>query len=97
MKLIHDATRSNEPVDRLTRLCAAMTAALEAHPEYDDNVKCIVMLSDEETGGMVTLNYDDAPQALVELIAQAQALAQSGGINLDLLTIPDDASELPDE
>jgi hypothetical protein len=98
MKLISgDVTVSEEPSDRMTRLTAAMHEALEAHPEYDDSIRAIVLLRDgDDHGGMSTLNYDDPRDALIDLLAQTQALAQAGGIELDLLMIPNDMSELGD-
>jgi hypothetical protein len=51
---INSARRSEgEPHDRLTRLCALMTDALDAHPGTED-VKAVVMLQDAEKGGIQT-------------------------------------------
>lgn len=44
--------RTIEPHDRLTRLCAVMTSALDNDPEKTDDVKCIVFLQDGNRGGI---------------------------------------------
>ena len=50
--------RTIEPHDRLTRLCAVMTDALDNDPETTDDVKCIVFLQDGDRGGIPSSNGD---------------------------------------
>jgi hypothetical protein len=95
MRLIAgDVEVTGEPHDRLTRLSAVMTEALEAHPEFGDDIKCIAILSDGERGGMSLFNYDDGRDAMADLLAQTQALGEAAGLTLDLLMVPNDASDL---
>lgn len=73
--------RTTDPHDRLTRLCAAMTAALEAHPERGDE-KCIVLLQDGERGGLHLYGYDDDAEAIADLLVQLRAIFQANGKQL---------------
>jgi hypothetical protein len=83
-----DVNRSEgEPHDRLTRLCAAMTDALDAHPERGDE-KCIVFLQDTERGGLVLHGYDDDTEAMVDLFMHMRAIFKANGKTLQLHAIP---------
>lgn len=77
-----DERRSSEPHDRLTRICAEMTYALEQHPEYSDDVKAIVMLQDNDRGGLQLHGYDDDTEALVDLFMHLKAIFASQGKTL---------------
>jgi hypothetical protein len=72
-----------EPHDRLTRLCAAMTDALEAHPERGDE-KCIVFLQSEadQRGGLQLHGYDDDAEALADLFMHLKAMFEAQGKTL---------------
>jgi hypothetical protein len=87
---------SDVPVDRLTRMCDAMTEAFDAHPEHEDGDKCIVFLDDQEHGGIVLHGYDDHFEALIALIIHLRAIFRANGQELQLVGIPDDISELFD-
>ena len=88
MKLTGDVTRSDgEPHDRLTRLCAAMTDALEAQPGTDD-VKAIVMLQDAERGGLQVHGYEDQVEAMVDLLGHLQAIFEANGKTLAVAPLP---------
>lgn len=80
-----DEIRSDKPHDRLTRLCGAMTDALEAHPERGKE-KCIVFLQDEDLGGLQLHGYDDDTDAMVDLFLHLRALFASNGKTLKVLT-----------
>jgi len=85
-----DARRSRRPIDRLTRLCDAMTDALEAHPECDDTVRCVVMLQAGERGGIVTYGYDDTGNdldAMVDLIIHIKAIFEANGKTLMVMPL----------
>lgn len=70
-----------EPHDKLTRLCAAMTDALDAHPEAE-GVKCIVFLDDEKRGGLEIHGYDDDMEAMVNLFMHMKAVFAVNGKQL---------------
>ena len=72
------------PHDRLTRLAAAMTDALETDPEYQDGDKAIVMLDDGTRGGIVLHGYDDDVQAMTDLLCHLKAIFEANGKRLEL-------------
>jgi hypothetical protein len=75
------------PVDRLTRLCGAMTEALEAADGYRDGDKAVVMLSDGERGGIGLHGYGDDTAALVDLIIHLQAIFEANGKKLVIMPL----------
>lgn len=77
--------RSGQPLERMTRLCAVMVDALEAHPEYDDSIRCAITVTDGEQGGMVILGYDTDMQAVHEVLKHLRAMAAMNGIKLMLV------------
>jgi hypothetical protein len=84
-----DARRTEgEPHDRLTRLCDAMTRTLEAHPEYDANVKAVLFLDDGERGGIVLHGYDDDTDALVDIFGHLKAIFAANGKTLIVAPLP---------
>lgn len=87
---------TNEPHDRLTRLCDAMTDALENHAEYSDEIRCAVFLSDGDKGGIVLHGYDegDSMEAMVDLFVHLRAIFRANGKDLEFIGIPNDLSEL---
>lgn len=74
--------RTSEPSDRLTRLCLAMTDALDAHPEMSNDVKCIVFLQDGNMGGLQLHGYEDDEEAIVDLFIHLRAIFESKGKTL---------------
>jgi hypothetical protein len=79
---VKDVTRTqDEPHDRLTRLCSAMTAALEAHPEHG-NERCIIFLQDNERGGLTMHGYEDDSEALAEVFLHLRAIFEANGKQL---------------
>lgn len=80
-------SRSTEPHDRLTRLCAAMTSAMDAHPETSDDVKCIVFLQDAKRGGLQLHGYEDDTEAMVDLFMHMRAIFEANGKTLSLMPI----------
>jgi hypothetical protein len=75
------AHRNTEPTDRLTRLCAAMTDALDAHPERGEE-KCIVFLQDGKIGGLQMHGYDDDKEAVADLFIHLRAIFRANGQDL---------------
>jgi len=89
-----EPTRSyDEPHDRLTGLCAVMTEALDAQPNTDD-VRCVVFLSDDERGGLVTHGYGEGEeeqlQAWLDVFSHLRALMRANGKDLALVPVMQD-------
>lgn len=77
-----DTTRTEgEPHDRLTRLCAAMTDALDAHPEHGEE-KCAIFLQDGDRAGLVLHGYDNDTEAVVDLFVHLRAIFHANGKEL---------------
>jgi hypothetical protein len=74
--------RTGEPHDRLTRLCGAMTEALDAHPERRGDEKCIVFLQDGLRGGIHLHGYDSDTEAMAELLYHLTKLFEANGKTL---------------
>ena len=85
-----DVWRSHAPHDRLTRICDAMTTALEAHPEYRDGDRAIVLLDGDGMGGIVLHGYDDTTEAIADLLVHIRALMRSVGKEMDVAFLGDD-------
>ena len=81
-----DIRRTREPHNRLTRLAAAATDALDAHPEHG-NEKAIVFLQDGSLGGLVIHGYDSDSEALADLFIHLTAIFESNGKKLLLLPL----------
>jgi hypothetical protein len=83
----------DHPTERLTRLCDAMTSTLEAHDEYRDGVdRCIILIDDDETGGLVIHGYDPdegGTDAVANLFMHLRAIIRSTGRDLDFVAIPE--------
>jgi hypothetical protein len=77
-----------EPHDRLTRLCDAMTATLEAHPEHGSDVRCVVFLHDAKRGGLQIHGYEtETPEeasieAVADLFLHLKAIFEAQGKTL---------------
>jgi hypothetical protein len=79
--------RSHEPHDRLTRLCAAMTEAMEAHPESQGDEKCIVLLHDDEDSGIQMHGYEDDVEAIADLLIHLRAIFRANGKDLTIVPL----------
>jgi hypothetical protein len=77
-----DAERSEEPTDRLTRLCDAMAKTLEEHAEYREGDRCMILINDEERGGLVMHGYEDDETAISELLTHLKAIFEVNGMTL---------------
>lgn len=86
-----DEVRTTEPHDRLTRLCAAMTDALDAHPEHGGE-KCIVFLQDGKQGGLQLHGYEDDMEAMADLFMHLKALFAANGKTLMFAPMPHNQS-----
>jgi ABC-type hemin transport system substrate-binding protein len=76
-----------DPHDRLTRICNAMTAAMDSHPEQRASDRCIIFLSDDERGGLVISGYDSDAEAMTELFGHIAAVFETHGKKLVITTI----------
>lgn len=83
-----DTTRSEEPIDRLTRICDAMATTMETHAEHSEGDKAIVMLDSETMGAMHARGYDNEEEVLVALLMQVRAVLRSRGQDLSIVPIP---------
>lgn len=83
-----DIKRRDVPTDRLTRICAAMTDALDAHPEYKDD-QCIVFLSSkvDKKHGLVIHGYENDKDAIVDLLVHLRAMFKANGMELHLVPV----------
>jgi hypothetical protein len=83
-----DASRHDEPQDRLTRLCDAMAATLEAHPEYREGVdKAQIFIQDGERGGIVLHGYDDHSEAMAELLYHLTKVFKAHGQDIKIVSL----------
>lgn len=75
-----------EPFDRLTRMADAITEALEAHPEFDENDRVIVMLVNSETkqAGLELSGYDEDADAMGDMFQHLRAIVRAGGGDLQI-------------
>jgi hypothetical protein len=78
---------SDQPHDRLTRLCVRMTEPLDE--TENDDVKAIVFLNDTESGGIQIHGYDDAAEAMTDLFIHMRAIFRSMGKDLSFIPVPD--------
>lgn len=78
-----------QPHDRLTRLVAVMTDALEADPEYADDVRAAVFLNTGARGGAVLHGYEKDSDAVADVLVHLTAVLEANGIRLELIGIPD--------
>jgi hypothetical protein len=85
------ATAHDEPVDRLTRLCKTAIEAIEADPEFTDNIKGIIMLNDGDRGGLAMTGYLEGGgrEAFGDLFVHLHAIAEANGIQIHFMGIPD--------
>jgi hypothetical protein len=81
---VSDVARTSEPHDRLTRLCAVMTDALRADPECGDDVRCVIMLNDDERGGIVIDGYEGMSdnEAIIDLFLHLKSIFEANGKQL---------------
>ena len=88
---------SGEPFDRLTRLCAVMSDALEEALEAEETpkgagpVRTIVFLEDDKKAGIQIFGYDDSISAMAALFSHMKAIFEAEGKSLDFVgvNVPD--------
>ncbi len=79
-----DIRESDEPFDRLTRLCDIMQESI--HTPENSDVQGIIFLHDATDGGMVLMNYTDNSAALADLLVHMKALFNSQGKAFGVMT-----------
>jgi hypothetical protein len=79
--------QSDQPIDRLTGLCAQMTPILN-QPENAD-VRAIVFLNDASHGGIQMHGYEDSATAMAELFVHMRAIFRSMGKELEFVAVPE--------
>lgn len=79
--------RTEGPVDRLTRMCAAMTEAFDAHSEHRDGDKCIVFLDDGNWGGIQMHGYDDYADGMADLMRHVEAMFKANGLTMTFVPV----------
>lgn len=89
---MEDPIRSDEPVDRLTELCDAMTTYLDKLVEVEQRhdptappVRAIVFLNTEEKGGIQIHGYEDPMEAMAELLLHLQQVFRAHGKDLQFM------------
>jgi hypothetical protein len=79
---------TSDPHDRLTALCAEMTAVLDAKGDDVADVKCVVFLQDGDRGGLQIHGYegeseeDVSTEALADLFLHLRAIFRANGKEL---------------
>lgn len=92
MAKIHKIESSDEPMDRLTELAGELTAFIHAHPTKYEGVRAVVVLSDtipgtdQHRGGMSVVGYEDMGDAALDMLANTQALFETLGIDMAVLS-----------
>jgi hypothetical protein len=79
--------RSDEPISRLTRMCATMTEAFEADPEHREGDKCIVFLDDGDRGGIQMHGYDNYAEGMADLMRHIEAMFKANGLTMTFVPV----------
>lgn len=77
----------DEPHDRLTRLCAAMCDALDAHPERGDEKAIVFLQEDGGRGGIELHGYEDDTDAMVDLLFHLRSIFAANGKQLMIVPL----------
>jgi hypothetical protein len=70
--------RTEEPHDRLTRLCQRVLELLEAEPEYDGE-RCVIFISGEGNGGLMMHGYENDSEAVADVLIHLKAIMAANG------------------
>lgn len=79
---------TEEPRDRLTRLCAQMAQVLDT-PENQD-VQAGVFLSAGDTAGLVFHGYSDSIEGVAAVFMHLQAVFAANGKRMDFMSLQDE-------
>lgn len=91
-----DEVRKTVPHDRLTRISDAMSKTMDLHPEKLPGDRAVIFLDsrDENRGGICIHDYDDDIEAVVDLFVHLRAIMRANGKDMEIITVPNDASGL---
>jgi len=73
------------PHDRLTQIANDLGVGLEDHPLYREGDKVIVLVDDNERGGIGVLGYEDPRDAILDMFVHLRKMAEAFGVNLDIM------------
>lgn len=79
--------KTDEAHDRFTRLCETMINALEAHPEYSDDLRVIALISTDEEGGALHFGYEDEGELFNDLLSHVSMLAKAHDVPLTFMPV----------
>jgi hypothetical protein len=83
-----DAKRTEgEPHDRLTRLTAVMTDALEADPEGSESTKCVIFLRDGNRAGVQLHGYESDIEAMADVFVHLVGVFEANGKQLKIVPL----------
>ena len=85
-----DVHETQEPHDRLTRICDDMTKTFDEHPEHVDGDKCMVFLDNGKVAGLVLHGYEDKTEAITDLLMHLQAMFKAAGKQMDIMFMDDE-------
>lgn len=80
---------SDEPRDRLTRICDRLSKAFDEDPETLPDDKCIIFTDSPKMGGIVLHRYDDSIAGIAALLQHLQAMFKGSGKRLDIMFLDD--------
>ena len=75
-----DPVRTHEPHDKLTRLADEMLAIIKG-----DDVKAIVMLTDETNAGVGMSGWEDDAEAVAFMLVELQTVMRASGKDMILM------------
>jgi hypothetical protein len=96
----YNVHETSEPDDRVSRLAHAAAGAIEAHSEYGDDVKAIILIdtAGEGTIGMLGYEPDEGhPAVLAAMLQHVAVIASAGGLQVDVLGIPSSPEGIDDD
>lgn len=79
---------TEEPHDRLTRLCAQMTEVLNTPDNAD--VQAGVFLSAGDTAGLVFHGFTDSIEGVAAVFLHLQAVFEANGKRMDFMSLEDE-------
>lgn len=80
-------TRTDEPHDRLTRICDAMSDTFRNHPEHLPDDKGVIFLDDDKLGGLVIMDYGHDSEAVAAVLYHVRAILRANGKDLKIIAL----------
>ena len=81
--------RTLKPHDRKTRIANEVGQAFKQHPEKLEGDRCVVLIYDEEGGGIGLFDYEDDTVAMVDIFMHLRAIMNANGKDLQFIAIPE--------